>query len=884
VKLTDQQQQIVGHLEGPALVFAVAGAGKTTCMVYRIRHIVQKKICPPHKILATTFNNSAVLDMSEQLEQIGVPVGKNGADCRTLHSLGYRIIRSAITRKLISDNWQISRSNSEIHADRLIRQTLLQMAIQDGVDVSALDIDREDLKNQIAIWKGSLAFATLSNEDLPKAAYRVASQAAHRNPQYLRAYKIYESLRKNHHLITFDDMLMMGWQLLVQYPVLLEAVQKAYQFVIVDEFQDVNFAQYQILDLLTEPHRNYMVIGDDDQCIYEWRGANPNYILNFEQQYRATVYTISDNFRSTAHQLIPANAVISFNRKRYPKSLSLTQGFKGITYLVSQEDHWKVARHIASEIARCIQNGQSPADIAILLRLYSQTPYLETAFMEQQIPYKIIGAEEFYKRTELIPLFQYLSFAIFEAHYQKIGYPTERKQIEKYLDLFAAIANQPRRYISREIIEGAQMMSQKLRCSVLEVLVNQKEVMPRRVHEKVIQFLDTIRLLTMRLKRPAHRTLAWLVDNIEYNAHLLRISGQNEIGQTRIQTVHALIEFARLKKHSCYEFIDYLREISLAPTANPTNNDPVKMMTIYRAKGLEWPTVFIPGGSAGLAPFLAGTSNEPDEIKLAQVEAERRLFYVALTRAKNTLYIYFTQEDGISPFLQEARIAELTKSLKEFQQLLESDKLLINPDNQLRLINFLGKFELERYFTLWTDQLKTVAERFCDDWRSWEEHYRQAYDAEQRYRQALAKYEAENESVGRKIRTIQQIIRDTAIVIRPVNNSYVQVRAGQRISFEQADNGEVIALCDGLIIGALDVKAMHGYEPLAVNWAKCVAIVNEIKGQQKVLAKFSKLQFQHRYLQSQVGGWRKPLPPSAATQKLLTPYFQKGLKLLLSFL
>ena len=884
MNLTEQQQKIVEHLKGPALVFAVAGAGKTTCMVQRIRHIVQTKLCTPHQILATTFNNSAVSDMTDQLKQIGVPVGPRGVDCRTLHSLGYRIIRSAITRKLISGNWQISRSDTEMHADRLIQQTLLQMAIQDGVDVSALDVDREDLKNQIAIWKGNLAFATLGNEDLPKDAYHIASQATHQNPQYLRAYKIYESLRKKHHIITFDDMLMMGWQLLVQHPVLLKAAQDAYRFVIVDEFQDVNFAQYQILDLLTAPHRNYMAIGDDDQCIYEWRGANPGYILNFEKNYQATVYTISDNFRSTAHQIIPANAVIRFNKNRYPKSLSLTRGFDGVTQLVEQANHWEVARHIASEIEKRLQKGQSPSEIAILLRLYSQTPYLETAFMEKQIPYEIVGAPAFYKRSELIPLFQYLSFAIFEARYQKIGYPTERKQIEKYLELFAAIANQPRRYISREIIEGAQMMSQKLRRSVLEVLANQKEVMPRRVREKVNRFLETIRLLTMRLKRPAHRTLTWLVDEIDYNAHLLRISGQNEIGQTRIQTVHALIEFARLKKLSCYEFIEYLREISIAPPANPANDEPVKMLTIYRAKGLEWSTVFIPGGSAGLAPFLAGTTNESDEVKLAQVEAERRLLYVALTRARNSLYVYFTKEDGISPFLQEARVTELIKSLRDFQQLLESDSLVASPENQMRFINYLGKFSLERYFTLWTDQLKTIAARHREVWRQWEQQYRKAYEAEQNYRQALAKYEAENESVGRKIRKIQQTIRESAIVIRPISNGYLHVRAGQRISFEHTDNEEVMALCDGRIVGPLDFKAMRGYEPRAVNWSSCAAVVNEIEGQQKILAKFSKLQFEHRFLQSQAGGWRKPHPPEAVNQKILSPHFQKGLQLLLSFI
>jgi DNA helicase-2/ATP-dependent DNA helicase PcrA len=248
-------------------------------------------------------------------------------------------------------------------------------------------VDREDLKNQIAIWKGNLAYADLAGASLPEASLNFASQAVHPNPDYLRAYRMYEQIRQQRRLITFDDMLMMGWEMMLCHPELLHAAQSRYRCVVVDEFQDVNYSQYQILELLTQPHQNYMAIGDDDQCIYEWRGASPAFILNFEKNHGARVYTISDNFRSNAQQILLANAVISQNRQRYPKFLSLTRGFGGETCLLALKDDWQIARSLAGTVLQHLDKGVSTADMAVLIRLYSQTAFLETAFMEREIPY-----------------------------------------------------------------------------------------------------------------------------------------------------------------------------------------------------------------------------------------------------------------------------------------------------------------------------------------------------------------------------------------------------------------------------------------------------------------------------------------------------------------
>ena len=470
LKLTDQQQAIVQHTTGPALVFAVAGSGKTTSMVHRIRHLIQQRVVKPEQILATSFNNAAVKDIVQQLEKIGV---REKVDCRTLHSLGYMIIKTAAEQGAIDRAWMARQQDDQ--SDRLLNQIMVQLSIEQGMDSSELSLDREDLRNQISIWKGNLAYPDLERTNLSEAARAIAGQAEHDNHLYTRAYQLYEKQRQKEHVITFDDMLMFGWEILVTHPAILERVRSRYQMIMVDEFQDVNFAQYKIVDLLAAPHGNYMAIGDDDQCIYEWRGANPRYILEFEDTYQAQVYTISDNFRSQAQQVILANEVISKNVKRYEKHLSLTSGFAGETFLHEEATDERVARLLVGDIRKLISGGHPLDEIAILIRLYSQTAFLETAMIEYGMPYRIVGGEPFYRRSELITLFQYLSFARHEQLIERDGYPENPADIRKYQQMFQRIVNQPRRYLSRDFTTFVAQQSARRGASIVEIMIEQQD-------------------------------------------------------------------------------------------------------------------------------------------------------------------------------------------------------------------------------------------------------------------------------------------------------------------------------------------------------------------------------------------------------------------------
>ncbi|MCB9068075.1 MAG: ATP-dependent helicase [Calditrichae bacterium] len=876
MKLTDQQLAIIQHLEGPALVFAVAGAGKTTCMVHRIRNMIAQQLCQPQQILATSFNNSAVADIVGQLQRLNVPTGSNGVDCRTLHSLGFRVIRGAVQRGFLDKNW-LRNTGEDNLTGMLIGKTLTQMAIADSTDITELDVDREDLKNQISIWKGNLAYADLEAAGLPEAARHIASAATHENGQYLRAYKIFEHLRTQQFIITFDDMLMMGWELLIRHPEILQSAQDNYRSIIVDEFQDVNFAQYQLLDLLSAPHRNYMAIGDDDQCIYEWRGANPSFILNFEKNYGAKVYTISDNFRSCAQQILPANAVIAHNKRRYPKFLSLTRGFGGSTQILAQKDEWEIAKHIAGEIADRIAAGQSTREMAVLIRLYSQTAHLEAAFMEKNIPYEIVGAPEFYKRDELLPLFQYLSFAFAEAEIAESGFPEDPKQIKKYHEMFANIVNKPRRYISRDIVDGAQRMSRQTRRSVIDVLKHQKEVLPKRVQQQVDDFCETIRLLLLRLKRPAHKTLGWLVEQIEYESHLIRISGQMEIGQSRVQTVKALIEFAKMKNLRCGEFLAHLREITIQPIPNPGNLPPVKMLTIYKSKGLEWQTVFVPGSSEGTAPFVVSEDKSDEVAKIAHVEAERRLFYVAMTRAKANLFLYYSAEKNISPFLDEAKTPSLLTQIDKLAKEVAAAPDFRRESEQIEFIERLGQLRLDRFFTRWSNALHPLRNHWHSDFQRWQTHIRDAEAAEAAYREALTQYQSDHEKVERQVRKFEKNIRESGILIHKFKSAYYPVKIGQTIQFEVMDDGGVIAVSGSGMVGMVDFDEMPRFDRAAVIWERSAVIIGRILSDTQVEARFSTLAFDNTHLQSKVSGWRKPSPPKDALRRFLNPNFRRGL-------
>lgn len=693
--LTDEQQAVVAHDFGPALVFAVAGAGKTTSMVHRIARLVNERIVPAHRILATSFNRANVDELKVDLAQMSIAGTVN---CRTLHSLGFTLIRAAVRKGYVERSW-LDGNNFDKYGNALIMRTIIALSREEEIDSSQLDLDREELENQISIWKNNLVYPDLKKSGLPPEAKKLATQAKHENSLYVRAYQIYEEERKREHWITFDDMLMTGWELLVTFPDLCEEVQNSYDMVLVDEFQDLNLSQYEMLSMIVAKHKNYMAIGDDDQCIYEWRGASPRFILGFEKEFAAKVYTISDNFRCTAQQTMLANSVISCNKSRYDKLLNLTRGFGGNTLIKQYDTDGGMARHTVDEIISLLQSGTDVNDIVILIRLYSQTAFLEAELIEHNVSYDVVGNAPFYERHELSVLFKYLAWAMQEAEIKQNGYPYDARQRDKYIDRFKSIINTPRRYVSNAVIGDICNQSMGTGRSILDILNERAGDFKHGTKHKIFAFLKISRVLIKRVSGDdsASAVLSWLIKEIEYEKHLLDVSGVRETGMTKVQTVEVLKNLAK-GKGSSREFLNHIVHMSMA--RKQAQGSTLKIMTMYRAKGLEWSHVFIPGVNMGLMPFGMNYGDLKQKETQAELEAERRLFYVGMTRSKQNLYLYHSKEQPVSSFLTEVAADRVLDNCSQIAGWLNGTAQM-GPNELIDLAMKVNVFSLKRYFKKW---------------------------------------------------------------------------------------------------------------------------------------------------------------------------------------
>ncbi|MCB0045066.1 MAG: ATP-dependent helicase [Caldilineaceae bacterium] len=393
--LTAQQQAIVEHATGPALVVAVAGAGKTTAMVHRIARLVRTGVFPARQILATSFNRDASEQIRTALRRW--PACKD-VHVRTLHSLGYSIIKTAVEEEELPP---FTRKGGLDTSGRRTLFAALDLARQSHVAYAPqlARLDYDEFLTYVGACKANLLYADLRGQALPRTARKLARQA--KAPPgaswQLDFYRLYERVRIEKQWLTFDDMLLTAWEVLHRRPDLLAAVQRRYRCVLVDEYQDVNLVQAELLDMLVRPHGNFMAIGDDDQTIYTWRGASPDFFLGFAKRYGARTFYMTENFRGRAGQLVLANEVIRHNRRRHPKRLELTRGFGGAVTLTLHGSAQEQAYALASDLAGLRRAGIPFRDMAVLVRVYAQTPPVEEALSAAGIPYRLVGEPPFYQ-------------------------------------------------------------------------------------------------------------------------------------------------------------------------------------------------------------------------------------------------------------------------------------------------------------------------------------------------------------------------------------------------------------------------------------------------------------------------------------------------------
>ena len=696
--LTDEQRAIVAHDRGPALVFAVAGAGKTTAMTYRIERLVRQGVFPARAILATSFSKASVGDIKAALARWPhcAPI-----QVQTLHAVGWGLLKMAQRRGHLPD---LALSSEEDNAESQLLGRVLSRAWREKVAYAPEleELDRQDFLTYVGVMKANLWYADLERADLPPSARAVAGQAP--APPgfawYRDLYGLYEHVRAQERVLTFEDMLLSGWECLHRFPDVLDEARRRFQCILVDEFQDVNRVQSEMLDLLTapdrnSPERNYMAIGDDDQTIYEWRGADPSLILSFARRYGAARYFIRDNFRSHAAPLALANRVIARNRKREPKQLSLTRGFGGELQVHAEDSPERQGRHVAQLIGEALASGHRPSEIAVLVRLYAQTPYLEQALLDAGVSYRVVGSSPFYARPEVLTLLDYLRLA------QREG--TGENVWETH---WFRIANKPTRYLSRVASEG---IAQTVRggASFSQALTEAAQTAPDHLAARLRDLAEILTWLAGTLDAlPAGAALTLLDHKIGYTDFLRRSSGFPDTGAARAASVEAFLRYAHGQRTPAdlLHHLDDLAARGIGRNSVAQNRaagaDSVSLLTVFRAKGLQWPVVFLPDCNQGIFPY-----GGPDEI-----EEERRLFYVALTRTQSHLHLHTVHTEPPSQFLAEADWRSTLDAVRQVRDLIARDPASWQTAEALALARHTSALGLERYFEAWWDAAPAQAQ------------------------------------------------------------------------------------------------------------------------------------------------------------------------------
>ena len=702
IPLTEQQKAVVNHNEGAALVFAVAGAGKTTAMVHRIERLVRDDVFRPSELLATSFGRANVRDLKVSLANWS---HCNGVDTRTLHSLGRDIIKQAQQMGYLR-NLRLNGSGENGSLDqRLLSQTLADARRQNVPYKRELDsLDRQDFLDYIGQCKGQLLYADLRKVELPEDAFDIAGQAVDPSEQltwYLDLYRLYEETRLRQGAVTFADMLLTGWEVLVSFPEVCERVQQRYKSVLVDEYQDINLAQSEMLHLITQPHGNYMAIGDDDQTIYEWRGASPHFILDFPKRYEAQTYLISDNFRCPATPLVLANRVIERNKERQPKRLSLTRGFYGETAVSTHTDLNQMSEQIVRRIRKLHKAKRPLNDMAVLVRLNAQTPPIEQELIAHNIPYRV--SQPFYERNEIKTLIQYCRIAWIEKMVRDGKRPLISSNARHtFEEAWRNICNRPKRYINtdmrRQLFDA--FVRQEHPPSI--VLSRLAEVVQQLwLQDPLHQLADDIAWLANQLDKPAHKALRQLDIRLDYQSFLRNSSGFRQTGEGRAISVQVFIDYA--KEHgTLLEFMGHLRQLANQNIGQAAHaeKDAVTISTIHQAKGAEWPVVFIPQVNQGTIPFLPERAEASEELTAVLAE-ERRLFYVAITRTREQLYLHLLKREPVSRFLTESGYRAVIDDVPAMQKALTVQPQKWQANEALLLSRQIPDYHLQRYFQNW---------------------------------------------------------------------------------------------------------------------------------------------------------------------------------------
>lgn len=603
--MNNMQQQAVFCTEGPLLILAGAGSGKTTVLVNRIAYILKSELCKPWQILAITFTNKAAGEFKERICN-AVPEGGSDIWAATFHSTCARILRRYGDRIGFTSHFTVYGTDDQ---KKLVKDILKQL----NYDEKMLPVKR--VLNEISKAKDEML---TPQEMLKRAGYDNLKQSV------AKVYEIYQSRLKTADAMDFDDMLCKTVELFQKCPDILEFYQNQFKYIMVDEYQDTNKVQYKFVSMLAAKNGNICVVGDDDQSIYKFRGATIENILSFENTFKgAKMIRLEQNYRSTKNILNAANGVISNNTMRKGKTLWTENAVGDKIEVHTSDSERDEAQFIAKTILDGVADGRKFSDFAILYRMNAQSNSIEQALSRSGIPHRVIGGRRFYDREEIRDMVAYL---------QVINNPHDDVRLGR-------IINVPKRGIGATTLEKASEIAAGLGESIYSV-IKDADVYPQlsRAATKLKSFVALIDGL-MEAEQSGDYSLAELynliLEHTDYEKYLktekdnpdVRIENIEELSSNIIKFEEDYAEEASLS--------NFLEEISLQTDIDnyDAEADSSVMMTLHSAKGLEFPVVFIAGLEEGVFPSIATMMN-PDELN-----EERRLAYVGITRAKEKLYI-----------------------------------------------------------------------------------------------------------------------------------------------------------------------------------------------------------------------------------------------------
>lgn len=647
--LNPKQQEAVYHTEGPLLILAGAGSGKTRVLTHRIAYLIDEKGINPWNILAITFTNKAAGEMRERVDRL-VGFGSESIWVSTFHSMCVRILRRYIDRLGYDTNFTIYDADDQ--------KTLMKDVCKQ------LQIDTKVTKERVFLS----AISAAKDEMIMPSEYELNAAGDYNQQKIAKVYHEYERQMRENNALDFDDLLVKTVQLFQTQPDVLDYYQERFRYIMVDEYQDTNTVQFKLISILAKKYRNLCVVGDDDQSIYKFRGANIKNILNFEDVFEdAYVIKLEQNYRSTSNILDAANGVIHNNRGRKAKSLWTDNGEGDKIQFRQFDNAYDEAEYVASDIRKHVREGERAYnDHAVLYRTNAQSRMFEEKFIALNIPYKIVGGINFYARKEIKDVLSYL---------KTIGNGRDDLAVKR-------IINIPKRGIGLTTINRVQENAMERGIGFYEAL--QTAYMIPGIGRSVSK-LDSFTSLIEHLKDKAKSmSISDLLQEIlDMTGYIEDLKAEGEIeSAARIENIDELMNKIVAYEENCEEeptLSGFLEEVALVADIDSLEEDSdyVVLMTLHSAKGLEFPEVYLTGLEDGLFPsYMSIDSDDPTEI-----EEERRLCYVGITRARENLTLTCARRRMVRG---ETRYNQMSRFLREVpMQLLSTGGTVMKDEKEV---------------------------------------------------------------------------------------------------------------------------------------------------------------------------------------------------------